>query len=228
VSAVPLALALAMAAPAVAEDSHPPGDDPVAQAAFEEPPARSEPVLPDLRGWRRDVALGLHSTTFWSHAGNHYTFHSLGLGVLSSWGRRGLFVHATALLPLQGRENGHVYPINAYYRRHYGGDFLLGYQARFWATRSLEAEAGGGAHAMFLSLKGDSGYRDFSASPLGIGGTGTLRWRTRRSVGAWPFTLALVGGAALDLTDPLHGHDLRHGFTFQLGFVAGLLPTGVR
>ena len=172
--------------------------------------------------------IGLHSTTFFSKEGNQYTFHSLGLGLRSSWGRRGLFVDATALLPVQGRENGHVYSIGSLYGRHYGGDFLLGYQVRWRATSTIEAEAGGGAHLLFLTLQGDPGYRDFSAAPLGVGGTGSLRWRTRRRVGEWPFTVAVVGGAALDVRDPMHGNDLRYGLAFQLGIVAGLLPAGAR
>jgi len=212
-----------------AESAGVPGSEPA--AAEPRQPAEAEPPAspgPDLRGWRQDLALGLHSTTFWSHSDHQYTFHSLGLGYLASWGRRGLFVHATGLLPLQGREDGQAHAITRFYSAHYGGDLLTGWQWRWRAHRTLEAQAGGGPHATFVVLKGVSGYHDFSASPLGLGGEASLRWRTGRALSRWPLTVALYGSAALDLYDPIHGNDLRHGFTFRAGVAMGIAPGGPR
>ena len=218
--------------PAAAESAGRPAPEPES-AAPESPAASESPAAPaapgtDLRGWRQDLALGMDSFTFWSHSDHQYTFHSLGLGYLASWGRRGLFVHATGLLPLQGREDGRAHAITRFYSAHYGGDLLTGWQWRWRAHRTLEAQAGGGPHATFVVLKGVSGYHDFSASPLGLGGEASLRWRTGRALSRWPLTVALYGSAALDLYDPIHGNDLRHGFTFRAGVAMGIAPGGPR
>jgi hypothetical protein len=194
-----------------------------------EAPAEVSPVPPagtrfSLGGWRQDLGFGPHSMTFWSKEGSQYTFHSLSLGYLNSWGKRGLFVHASGLFPLQGREDGHVYALAPYYRLRYGGDILTGYQWRWLAWSSVEAEAGAGVHSLFLALKGVPGYRDFSASPFGLGGEAVLRWRHGRGPGAWPLTFGLYGSAAVDLYDPIHGNDLRDGFTFRAGVILGLDP----
>lgn len=219
--ALTLTLALAAAGdPVASTEPVPAGGDATVQ-----PSADAGSI--GLRGWREGLAPGLHSTTFWSQSHHQYTFHSFSVGVLASWGQRGPFVHASWLLPLQGREDGNVYAIGRYYRMHYGGDFLAGWQWR-WQQGPLEAEAGGGPHATFLALKGVEGYRDFSASPLGLGGQGTLRWRTGRGLGRWPVTLAVYGSAAMDFYDPFHGNDLRHGFTFRAGLLVGLEPRGRR
>ncbi len=209
-----LALALALAVPAEPAAPGPEGAPPPAETG------------PGLGGWRQDLALGLHSTTFWSHSDHQYTFHSLGLGYLVSWGRRGAFVHATALLPMQGREDGRVSGLGEFYGPRWGGDLLTGFQLRWRAPHDLEAQAGGGPHATFIVLKGITGYRDFSASPLGLGAEASLRWRTGRTVSRWPLTIAVFGSAAVDFLDPFHGHDLRHGFTFRAGVALGLAPRG--
>jgi hypothetical protein len=240
-SALTLLLALAASgepAPAgpVAQGAAAPmtgAEGPAAPTSEPEGTAPSSPSSPagaevDLRGWRQDLALGLHTTTFWSNTDHHYTFHSLSLGYLASWGRRGLFVHATGLLPLQGREDGHVFAVSSFYSAHYGGDLLTGYQWRWRARRTVEAEAGAGPHATFLVLKGVTGYRDFSASPLGLGGEAMLRWRTGHKLSRWPLTVGVYGSAAVDFYDPFHGNDLRHGFTFRAGVSLGLEPGGPR
>ncbi len=215
---LPLALALSLALAAS-------GDPAAAGPAGVTPPADARQ---ELRGWRQDLGLGLHSTTFWSHSHHRYTFHSLGLGYHASWGRRGLFVHASGLLPVQGREDGRTSGLGEFYGPRWGGDLLTGFQFRWRAPRELEAEAGLGPHATFLVLKGITGYRDFSASPLGLGAEATLRWRTARVFSHWPVTVALYGSAALDFYDPLHGNDLRHGFTFRAGAAVGIVPRGRR
>jgi hypothetical protein len=214
---LPLALAVSLAV----ASGEPAGSGPAGVT----PPADS---VPELRGWRQDVGLGLHSTTFWSHSDHQYTFHSLGLGYLASWGRRGVFVHATALLPLQGREDGRASGLGQYYGPRWGGDLLTGFQLRWLAWHGLEAQAGAGPHATFVVLKGITGYRDFSASPLGLGGEASLRWRTGRAIARWPLTAAVFGSAAVDFYDPFHGNDLRHGFTFRVGLALGLAPGGPR
>ena len=218
---LPLALAAVLLA-APGGDGAPTGAG--AERTSGEPSSAWQQERLDLHGWRRDAWTGLHTETFWSRAGSHYTVHSLGVGVLSSWGGRGLFLHLTGLLPLQARQDGRVYAVNDFYRLHYGGDLLTGYQWRWCATRAVEAEAGGGLHGAFLLLKGREGYRDFSASPLGLGGAAILRWRTAGRLGTWPVTVALAASTALDLYDPFHGNDLRDGFTFRLGVVVGLIP----
>ncbi|HVO18720.1 MAG TPA: hypothetical protein VMU15_05655 [Anaeromyxobacter sp.] len=220
-----LALSLAVSAAGDPRAASEPEREP-AQAPIEAPEAIPTSAPLPLGGWRQDLALGLHSTTFWSHAGNQYTFHSLSLGYMNSWGRNGPFLHTTGLLPLQGREDGRVYALGPYYRLRYGGDVLTGYQWRWRAWESVEAEAGAGLHVLFIVLKGITGYRDFSASPLGLGTDMALRWRTGRSLGTWPVTVGLYGSTALDVYDPIHGNDLRHGFTFQAGAQLGLNPRG--
>jgi hypothetical protein len=235
--ALAVALSLAMAASAEPGPAGPGADvpPPAAESAVTPAPepdsaAPESPAAPgmDLRGWRQDLALGMDSITFWSHSDHQYTFHSLGLGYLVSWGRRGLFVHATGMLPLQGREDGHVYAIDRFYSAHYGGDLLTGFQWRWRAFRTLEAQAGAGPHATFVVLKGVSGYHDFSASPLGLGAEAMLRWPTRHALSRWPVTVALYGSAAVDFYDPLHGNDLRHGFAFRVGVALGIGPRGAR
>ena len=214
-----------VAAPA-SEDQAEPSRAPGAESPSSAGPEPVEAL--DLRGPRHDLVLGPHSTTFWSHTDHHYTFRSVGLGYLASWGRRGLFVHATGLLPLQGREDGRVHAVASTYGARYGGDLLTGFQWRWRALRSLETEAGAGPHATVLVLRGKTGYRDFSASPLGLGTAASLRWRTGRALSRWPVTVAVHGSAALDFYDPIHGDDLRHGFTFRLGVSVGLAPGGRR
>jgi hypothetical protein len=222
-----LVLALALAASAAGEPMDAPGPEPEpVQAGHDRPlePPAGPPLT--LGGWRQELGAGLHSTTFFSHEDHHYTFHSLSLGYESSWGRRGPFVHLTGLLPLQGREDGRVYALGPYYRSRYGGDLLTGFQWRWRAFEHVEAEAGAGVHALFVVLKAIRGYRDFSASPFGLGGAGVLRWRTGRALGSWPWTVGFYGSTALDLYDPIHGNDLRHGFTFRTGVQVGLTPGG--
>jgi hypothetical protein len=212
-------------APAPAEGDAEPGRDPTAV-----PPAVTDTPAPApfLRqgplghtGWRHGVALGAHSTTFFSKEGSQYTFHSGSLGYLGSLGARGAFLHLFWLWPLQARQDGHVYATANYYRRRSGGDLLLGPEWR-WTYRGAEAEAGPGVHGTLIYLPGRAGYRDFTALPLGGGVGGSLRWETRASRLSRAVTVGTYASAAYDFWDPMHAGDLAHGFTFRAGVIMGL------
>jgi hypothetical protein len=174
-----------------------------------------------LAGWRHDAGLGAHSTTFKSKEGVQYTFHSASLGYLGSVGAFGAFLHLSWIVPLQAREDGSSYATANYYRRRSGGDLLFGAQHR-WAVGTAEVEAGPGVHATLLSLSGKSGYRDFSALPLGLGATGVVRWRTRADLLSRAVTVGAYASVAYDFLDPAHANDLAHGFSFRLGVAVGL------
>jgi hypothetical protein len=184
----------------------------------------AEDPLEGHRGSRHMLGLGPHSTTFFSEEGSQYTFHSGSLGYLGSFGRRGVFVHAFALLPLQARQDGHVYATGDYYRRRAGADLLLGWQWRWSVRGDLEAEAGPGLHGTMIYLPAKRGYRDFSALPLGIGAGAVLRWGTGARRFSRPVTVGTYASAALDFHDPLRAGDLAHGFTLRAGLVVGLGP----
>lgn len=189
------------------------------------PPAPAPAPVPALReheGWRQDLGVGWHATTLWSNEGSHYTFHSFSLAYLASSGRTGLFVHASALLPLQARENGAVYEVSDYYRVRFGGDLLLGWHGRWGVGRDLEVDAGPGAHVGLIWLRGRVGYRDFSAMPVGVGGMGVLRWRPGPTILSGPVSLGGFASTAWDLYDPLRANDLKYGFTFRVGLLAGI------
>ncbi len=172
-------------------------------------------------GSRHAIAFGPHATTFFSEEGSQYTFLSGSVGYIGSLGVRGPFVYLLALVPLQARQDGRVYATGDYYRRRAGGDLLLGWQWRWSVRTDLEAEAGPGLHATLLYLPGKSGYRDFSALPVGVGGGAVLRWRQGESF-SQPITVGAYFAAAYDLYDPLRADDLAHGFTFSSGFILGL------
>jgi hypothetical protein len=180
-----------------------------------------EERAPDLAGSRHDLALGPHSTTFLSEEGSQYTFHSASLGFLGSRGTRGPFLHAFVLMPLQARQDGHVYSTVNYYSPRLGGDALVGPQWR-WLVRGVEAEVGPGLHGTFIYLPGRSGYRDFSALPLGAGAAAVLRWRTDHQRFSRAVTVGTYASAAYDFYDPLRAGDLAHGFTFRAGVLVGL------
>ena len=211
----PLLLALAVAGaldaaePAAASGGAP--RDPVAEAPG-----------PDRGGSRHSLALGPHSTTFFSKEGSQYTFHSASLGYLGSIGARGLFLNAFALLPLQARQDGDAYATARYYRRRAGGDLLVGWHWRWSVRGEVEAEAGPGLHATLIYLPGKLGYRDFSALPLGLGAGGALSWRTGAQRFSRPVTVGLYASAAYDFRDPMHADNLSHGFTFRTGVTLGL------
>lgn len=207
----PLLLALALA-----------GALEAAAPAGAEPDVPAEAPRPDHRGWRHALGLGPHSTTFFSKEGSQYTFHSASLGYLGSLGASGVFLHAFALVPLQARQDGHVYATADYYRRREGGDLLLGWQWRWSVGSGLEAEAGPGLHGTLIYLPGKPGYRDFSALPLGLGAGAVLRWGTRAQRFSRTVTVGTYASAAYDFSDPLHAYDLSHGFTFRAGLVVGL------
>ncbi len=172
-------------------------------------------------GWRHALALGPHSTTFFSKEGSQYTFHSLSVGYLGSLGRRGGFLDLFLLWPLQARQDGEAYATANYYRRRTGGDLLLGPEMR-WTVRGAEAEAGPGFHGTLIYLPGKPGYRDFFAFPMGAGIGGSLRWETRASRLSRAVTVGTYASLAYDFYDPMHANDLAHGFTFRVGAILGL------
>jgi hypothetical protein len=179
------------------------------------------PPQPDPSGWRHDLGLGAHSTTFSSKEGVQYTFHSLSLGYLGSVGALGGFLHMFLLLPLQARQDGDAFATSSYYGYRTGGDLLLGAQHR-WSLGTTEVEAGPGFHAMAIYLPGKTGYRDFSALPMGVGASGIVRWRTGAERLSRAVTVGAYASVAYDFADPAHAKDLTHGFTFRLGVAVGL------
>ncbi len=238
-----LALALAVAAPG---DSAAPGpaDAPSPSPAVEGSPAatvRAPPpddeaaasIAPDVRqpdlsrpgmdhhGWRHALALGPHSTTFFSREGSQYTFHSASLGYLGSVGAFGAFLHAFLLMPLQARQDGHVYATGNYYRTRSGGDLMTGPEWRF-SFRGAEAEVGPGLHGSFIYLPGKQGFADFTALPLGLGAAAVVSWETRAERLSRAVTVGTYAGLAYDFWDPMHAGDLAHGFTFRVGAIVGL------
>jgi hypothetical protein len=172
-------------------------------------------------GWRHEAGLGAHSTTFSSKEGVDYTFHSASLGYLGSVGALGGFLHLFLLLPLQARQDGDAFSTANYYRHRWGGDLLVGAQRR-WAVGTAEVEAGPGLHATALYLTGKPGYRTFSALPMGLGASATVRWKTRAAWLSRAVTFGAYGSAAYDFRDYAHADDLTHGLTFRLGLAVGL------
>ena len=143
------------------------------------------------------------------------------IGYLVSYGAIGAFGHAFLLLPLQARQDGHVYATGEYYRRRSGGDLLAGPELR-WTWRGIEAEAGPGFHGTFIYLPAKAGYRDFSALPLGLGAGAMLRWDTRKQRLARVVNVGTYASVAYDFYDPLRAGDLAHGFTLRAGVMVGL------
>lgn len=183
-------------------------------------PASVEPFTART-GARNNLAVGWHATSFVSERGSHYVFHSAAIGYLGSFGARGPFVHATALLPLQARQDGRVYAAADYYGRRVGGDLLAGWQWR-WRLRDAEVEAGPGLHGTVLWMPGRTGYRDFSALPLGVGATSAVRFRGGATVLSRAMTIGAYVSLAYDFYDPLRADDLAHGWTSRFGVLLGL------
>jgi hypothetical protein len=187
-----------------------------------EPVDGAPPPQPvSLDGWRHDAGLGAHSTTFKSKEGVQYTFHSVNLGYFGSVGSFGGFLHLSWVVPLRAREDGSSYATANYYRRRSGGDLLVGAQHR-WALGTAEVEAGPGIHTTLISLSGKTGYRDFSALPMGVGAAGVVRWKTGADWLSRAVTVGAYASVAYDFLDPAHANDLTHGFTFRLGVSVGL------
>ncbi len=196
-------------------------DDASAQVAGDErQPDVAQPAI-DHHGWRHALALGAHSTSFVSKEGSQYTFHSASLGYLGSVGARGAFLHLFLIMPLQARQDGHVYATGNYYRTRSGGDLMTGPEWR-WTFRGAEAEAGPGLHGSFIYLPAKQGYADFSALPLGGGASGVLTWETRADRLSRAVTVGTYASLAYDFWDPMHAGDLAHGFTFRVGAILGL------
>ncbi len=211
----PLLVALALAGTA----------DPAAPGAPVTPdpgPEVAAEAQPSLGGWRHGIGLGLHSTTFSSKEGSQYTFHSASLGYLGSFGTRGAFLQAFALVPLQARQDGRVYSTSNYYRRRSGGDLLFGYHWRWRPRTGVEVEAGPGLHGTFVYLPGRQGYRDFSAFPVGLGASGVLWWGTGARRLSRAVNFGTYASVAYDFRDPLHADDIDHGYTFRVGVALGL------
>jgi hypothetical protein len=174
-----------------------------------------------LEGWRSGIALGWHGTTFWSRESNRYEFQSLAISYLGSRGSTGPLIHLSALLPLQAGEDGSVVATSSVYQDRWGADLLLGRQWRWQAGKDFEAEAGPGFHGTLLMLPGRTGYRDFSALLLGLGGATVLRFRPGAYIGGEPLRVGTFASVAFDFYDPLRSNDLRAGLTFRAGFYAG-------
>ena len=172
-------------------------------------------------GWRHDAGLGAHSTLFTSKEGADYVFHSASVGYLGSVGSSGGFLHLFLLLPLQARQDGIGYATANYYGLRTGSDLLIGAQHR-WSLGSAEVEAGPGFHMMFIYLPGKTGYRNFSALPMGVGAATVVRWRTHGELLSRTVTLGAYASVAYDYADPAHGNDLTHGLTFRIGATVGL------
>jgi hypothetical protein len=185
------------------------------------PDAPGAIALTGLEGWRHEVALGGHTTSFASREGSHYAFQSAILGYEGSVGRTGAFLHLSALLPFQARQDGAIYATANYYRRRSGADLLVGPERR-WLLRGVELEAGPGLHATLLDLPGRPGYRDFTALPMGLGAAAVLRWQTSAERLSRVVTIGTSASLAYDLRDPAHANDLSHGFTFRLAVTLGL------
>ena len=241
----PLLLAIALAALTPVDSAAPgPADAPPASPSVDDSPAATARIpipegvgpaspggdvrQPDLsqagidhHGWRHALALGPHSTTFFSREGSQYTFYSASLGYLGSVGARGAFLHAFLLMPLQARQDGHVYATGDYYRTRSGADLMAGPEWRF-SFRGAEAEVGPGVHATFVYLPAKQGFADFSAMPLGLGATTVLSWETRAERLSRAVTVGTYAGLAYDFWDPMHAGDLAHGFTFRIGAIVGL------
>lgn len=172
-------------------------------------------------GWRHELDLGAHSTTFSSKEGSRYQFHSATLGYAGSYGVTGPFLRIAALAPLQASQDGTFYATANYYRHRAGGELLLGLQHR-WAVRSTELEAGPGFHTTLIYLPARAGYRDFSALPMGLGLGASLRWRTGYERLSRVVTVGATASVGYDFRDPAHQDDLSRGFAFRLGFAVGL------
>ena len=209
-------------APAPAQPTAPASAAPAASSTIAVPLLPPEAGRPDHRGWRHSLGLGIHSTTFTSKEGSQYTFHSAALGYHGSVGARGPFLDASWLLPLQARQDGESYATGDYYSTRSGGDLLFGWQWRWTARGTVEAEAGPGLHATLIYLPGRPGYRDFSALPLGLGAGGFLWWRTGHERLSRTVTLGAYASAAYDFYDPAHADDLEHGLTVRAGVAIGL------
>jgi hypothetical protein len=195
------------------------------EPGFPEPsvePAEEEPTGDRRGGWRHAVGLGAQSITFSSKEESRFTFYSGSLGYLGSVGATGGFLHAFLLVPFQARQDGAVYDTASYYRQRLGADLLLGAEHRWAIGPGLELEAGPGLHATFLWLPAKVGYRDFSASPLGLGAGGVLRWATRDELLHRTVTIDVYASVAYDFVDPLHANDLTHGLAFRAGVGVGL------
>ena len=186
------------------------------------PVAGESPWTRDPTGVRQELGVGLHATTFWSKESSHYTFYSLGIAYLVSNGSWGPFAHVTGFLPLQARQDGRVYAAGRVYGNRIGGDFLFGWQKRWYPSRNSELELGPGFHGSVLWMPGAQGYRDFSAMPLGVGVEAAMRWSTGQRIAGRVLRAGWFATTALDLYDPLRSNDLRNGFTVLVGVITGL------
>ncbi len=216
-----LLVALALAAAGSVPETP---DDPAAalppsvQAAEPQP---EPPMFYGHTGWRHELDLGAHSTSFSSKEGSHYQFHSATIGYSGSYGVTGPFLRFALLAPLQASQDGSTYATANYYRHRYGGDLLLGLEHR-WTVRSLELEGGPGFHTTLIYLPGRPGYRDFSALPMGLGAGASLRWKTTYERLSRVVTLGATASLGYDFRDPAHENDIARGFVFRVGFAVGL------
>jgi hypothetical protein len=214
--------AVADADPALAASATP-EPVPATTVAPAPPPAPvAPPPRPSLGGWRHAFAVGGQVNWLVSNEDSRYQFRSASFGYHGSVGARGAFLDLAYLVPLQARQDGATYTTGDYYRTRAGLDLLVGFNWRWALPRDLEAEAGPGLHATVIYLPGKDNYRDFTASPLGLGASGTFSWRTGKR---WLSRAVTLGGslaAAWDFTDPAHAGDLAHGWTIRFALTVGL------
>jgi hypothetical protein len=195
--------------------------DPATTAAAAPAPL-SPPPRPSLGGWRHAFAVGAQVNGLTSKEDSTYQFRCASFGYHGSIGARGAFLDLAYLVPLQARQDGATYTTGDYYRTRAGLDLLVGFNWRWALPRDLEVEAGPGLHATVIYLPGKDNYRDFTASPFGLGAAGAVAWRTGAR---WLGRAVTVGGsvgAAWDLRDPIHANDLAHGWMVRGAVTVGL------
>ncbi len=180
-------------------------------------------TAPDpLGGWRHGISVAWDLYTFASQAGSQYTIQSLAISYAMSTARSGVFVQASFLVPLVAAQNGTVHSVGGFYSPAAGIDVLAGWEWRLSPGAGLELEVGPGLHVAMLNLNGNATYVSFSTAPVGVGGQATLRWRPGWTLLGRPVSLGGLGAVTLDFFDPLPADDLKVGFSFRLGVLAGL------
>ena len=209
--------------PALAEST----GDPVPATSQAPPPAPAPlaPADPDdasLDARRDGIALEWHGATFWSRRPSHYTFHSASIGYVMSTGSPGPFLHITGQIPFAAAQDGTAYGFRQVYEQGFGLDVMTGAQWRWRLERRLEVEAGPGVHVDYMTYTGRDNFVSFSALQLGVGGESVLRWRPGWRLGRRWWSFGATGVVTIDFYDPLRSNDLRNGFTFRAGLVAGV------
>jgi hypothetical protein len=184
--------------------------------------AESEAAPDPLGGWRHGISVAWDLYTFGSQAGSQYTIQSLAITYAMSTARSGVFVQASFLVPLVAAQDGTVHAVGDFYSPAAGIDLLAGWEWRLSPGAGLELEVGPGLHVAMLNMNGNATYVSFSTAPVGVGGQATLRWRPGWTLLGLPVSVGGLGAVTVDFFDPLHADDLKVGFSFRLGLLAGL------